>query len=185
MEWKGLEDIDFYAMREELMRVGIRCKNEEMVDNFIEQTKMGIESAGGKFLIITYTDCSSSEDYQRRIVDGVSSFIRDEFPSKAAELGGADLSAEAMSCLSLLERVSNELRGRFGFAIDFRGIKITPSILLPGREFWWVYDAATRCVNSSLVWIMDDDEEGAERLIKHGQMRRVFSEDGTSTFLIL
>jgi hypothetical protein len=183
MEWKELKDIDFYAMEEQ--RIGIRCKNEEMTENFMEQIKGKIKSMEGSYLYIDYKGCSSSEDYQKKMIETISRFIEEKFPGEVNRLSGDALNEKASNSLGLLEWASNELRRQFTLVIDFRGTKITSSILRPGQNFWWAYDSASRCVNSNLIWIMDDDEAGSERLIKHGQMKRVFSEEGTSTYLIL
>ncbi|MDY6964682.1 MAG: hypothetical protein SVM80_01755 [Halobacteriota archaeon] len=182
-DWQDLKDIDFYAL--ENPRMGIRCGNPEMLDDLLDQFRMRAGSRGGNLMLIDYRDCSTSEEYQQKIIDVVSEFIRASYPDQASGLGEGPLNTQASNCLGLLEWIADELRKQFTLVVDFRGIKIDPSILRPGQKFWWAYDSASRCKVSNLIWVMDDDSKGAELLEKHGQMKRVFSEEGTNVFLSL
>ncbi len=182
-EWQELKDIDFYAM--ESPRIGIKCINEEMLDDFLEQFRSRSASTGGDFLLIDYRGCSTSDDFQKKIVDSVSQFVNFRFPDKAEGLTQGPLNQQASNCLGVLEEIAEELRKQFTLVVDFRGIKISPEMLRPGQIFWWAYDSAGRCRVSNLIWIMEDDEKGISLLEKHGQMKRVFSDEGTSTYIII
>lgn len=182
-EWQELKDIDFYAM--ESPRIGIRCRDEEMLNDFLEQFRTRASSTGGCFLSIDYRGCSSSDDFQKKIVDSVVQFARGNFPNKAEGLDQGPLNQQASNCLGILEEIAEELRKQLTLVVDFRSIKIEPSLLRPGQNFWWAYDSAGRCKVSNLIWIMDDDEKGASLLEKHGQMKRVFSDEGTNTYIML
>ena len=182
-EWQDIKDIDFSAL--DNPRMGVRCINSEMLENLLEQLKSKSNSTGGLTMVLDFNGCSSSDDYQRKIIDTVSEYIRAFYPDQADGLGMGPMNEQASNCLGLLEWLADELRKQFTLVVDFRGTKIERPILRPGQKFWWAYDSASRCRVSNLVWVMDDDEEGANLLEKHGQMKRVFSEEGTNTFVTL
>lgn len=197
VEWKSLAEVDLDARlsqeglelgdaHERLrLRMGVRCKDAEMVEEVIDRIMMKMRSRGSKCLIIDYKGCSSTEDFQQRVVDTVTEFLKTVAPERLEEIPeGAPLNERATACLRILGDVASELRNDFLLILDFRGLKIEPRLLRPGQQFWWVYEAASRCEPANIIWIMDDDPQGFEMLARHGQMHKVFSE-GTQLFVLV
>ncbi|MHC1585789.1 MAG: hypothetical protein ACXQS7_06000 [Candidatus Syntropharchaeia archaeon] len=200
IEWVELDEVDLFEATEtgltpagverfaeeglEKERIGVRARDSHMVDEFITRMKQRARGRNAEYLEIDYRGCSSTEDYQERIIKAISEYVAEKYPDKEIPKEGA-LNERTTACLVILEDIANELRKNFTLIIDIRGIKITPKILRPGQFFWWVYDSATRADPSNLLWIMDDDEDAFEILSSHGQMRKIFSDEGTNTFILI
>ncbi len=195
IEWEDLEDLDFDAGSEyvdeetakllEWPRIGIRACDDEMVDEFVRRIEQKTHGRSAEFLMIDFRGCSATEDFQKKIIDVLTEYIKKKDASKAEKLAGDSLNEHANNCLVSFEELANEMRKNFTLAIDFRGVEVSPKMLRPGQNFWWVYDPASRCSACNLIWIMDDDEDAFELLASHGQMNRVFSDDGTNLFVMI
>jgi hypothetical protein len=137
VEWQELGEIDIDGMLSaegyelgdaevrETLRMGIRCRDAEMVKEFIERIKVKMRWKNVETLLMDYKNCDSTEDYQREIVDTVTAFIKSKYPEKEERIRGSGLNVRATSCLGLLEEKANVLRKNFLFIADFRGIKIS------------------------------------------------------------
>lgn len=215
IEWFTLEELEFHETgAEEIVdpfeeRMGIRCRDERALNDFLEAFYMRLRgSPTDERLNIDFRGCKESEEYMQRIVDGINAFLstggdlggrywtESEIEARRAKLAflkdklgteveGEDLAAKRQNALVLLKNISETMQKNFTLILDFREIKITPSILRPGKKFWWVYDAGSRCVTSKIIWIMDDDPVGFENLYKHGQMSKLFGPEGTDLYLLI
>jgi hypothetical protein len=215
IEWFTLEELEFHETgAEEIVdpfeeRMGIRCRDEEALSDFLEAFYTRLRgSTTDERLNIDFRGCKYSEDYMQRIVDGMNAFLStgvdlggrywtdselelrrgklDFLKDKlGTEIEGEDLSEKLQNALALLKQISETMQKKFTLILDFRGIKITPSLLRPGKTFWWVFDAGMRDIASKLIWIMDDDPRSFDNLYRHYHMAKLFGPEGTDLYLVI
>ncbi len=191
VEWEYIEDVleDLgsvstvdYKTKEllENPRIGVVCEEPETLESFLKTIESTIKSKKGVVIYFDFRDAKKSEDVQQKIIDTIKKY----FPENSPESDEGELSFIATEHLSVMERISKNLQRNLCVIVDFREMEISNEVLKPGGMFWWIYNLMSKCVNSSFIWITDSEEK-ANRLITHGQMRRIFSSELTDFFLIV
>ncbi|HEC57402.1 MAG TPA: hypothetical protein ENI32_05935 [Candidatus Syntrophoarchaeum butanivorans] len=228
VDWYDLADTDFHSggrettqttagaavggakvMPEE--RIGIMVCDEERFNDFFDVLSLKIRGMPGvEMMYLDFRGCSTSEDYQERIVEGILKFMRgeaydfeggrywteEEKKARYATLEflkdklGEDIEGEttaekATNALTILGDISDQLKKNLILVMDLRNIKLDPSALRPGQKLWWVYNLTTKAEGSQRMWLIDCDEDIFDTLSEHGQMGKVFSEEGTDLFMIV
>ncbi len=191
VDWYDLADTDFYGGSIEegvsilpAEHVGVMACEEETFGDFFEQLFSRVKGMSGmEVLYVDFREAVSSEDYQQRIIDAIKTFLKDR--GDETEMKGDAPAEIATSALELAEVVAKHLKKNFLLVMDLRNIQFDASVFRPGQKFWWVYNIAMKAEGNRRVWFIDCDEDIFNMLSDHGQMGKIFSEEGTDLFMIV